>query len=93
MDVQSSDGHGLLLKYVSSYVAKSQDAYRSESLYSPHTTPYEAAYRHLKDMTPLEPEMWLVHSSKKIAWSPHCLKKFTVPMPTTTSNNKLLQKY
>ena len=93
MDVQSSDGHGLLLKYVSSYVAKSQDVYHSESLYSPHTTPYEAAYRHLKDMAPLEPEMWLVHSSKKIAWSPHRLKKFTVPMPTTTSNNKLLQKY
>ena len=27
MDVQSSDGHGLLLKYVSSYVAKGHDAY------------------------------------------------------------------
>ena len=93
MDVQSSDGHGLLLKYVSSYVAKSQDAYHSESLYSPHTMPYEAAYLRLKDMMPLEPEMWLGLSSKKIAWNPHRLKKFTVPIPATASNNKLLLKY
>ena len=93
MDIQSSDGHGLLLKYVSSYVAKGHDAYHSKCLYSPNTTPYEAAYRHLRDMKPLEPEMWLLLSLKKIAWNPHRLKKFTVPTPTTATNNKVLQKY
>ena len=91
--MQSSHGHGLLLKYVSSYVAKGHDAYHSESLYSPHATPYEAAYRHLKDMMPLEPEMWLSLSSKKIAWTPYRVKKFTVPTPTSVSNNKMVQKY
>jgi hypothetical protein len=53
MDVQSSDGHGLLLKYVSSYVTKAHDAYHSHCLYDVHTTPYQAAYRHLKGMAPL----------------------------------------
>ena len=93
MDVQSSDGHGLLLKYVSSYVTKAHDAYQSECLYSPHTSPYQAAFRHLKEMAPLEPEMWLSLSSKKIAWTPHRQKKFTVPIPATASNNKILQAY
>ena len=83
MDVQSSDGHGLLLKYVSSYVTKAHDAYHAECLYSPHTTPYEAAFRHL----------WLSLSSKKLAWTPHRLKKFTVPIPTNAANNKILQTY
>ena len=52
MDVQSSNGHGLLLKYVSSYLAKGHDAYHSECLYSPNTTPYEAAYCHFREMRP-----------------------------------------
>ena len=93
MDVQSSDGHGLLLKYVSSYVAKGHDAYHSECLYSPNTTPSEATYRHLRELRPPEQEMWLALSFKKIAWNPHRLKKFTIPMPTTASHNKVLQKY
>ena len=83
MDVQSSDGHGLLLKYVSSYVTTAHDAYHSHCLYDVYTTPYQAAYRHLKEMAPLESEMWLSLSSKKIAWTPHRLKKFSVPLPQT----------
>ena len=93
MDVQSSDGHGLLLKYVSSYVTKAHDAYHPHCLYDVHTTPYQAAYRHLKEMAPLEPEMWLSLSSKKIAWTPHRLKKFSVPLPQTVENNKLVNTY
>ena len=52
MDVQCSDRHGILLKYVSSYVTKAHDAYNSEALYSVHTTPYQAAFRYLKEMSP-----------------------------------------
>jgi hypothetical protein len=78
---------------VSSYVTKAHDAYQSECLYIPHTSPYEAAFRHLKEMAPLEPEMWLSLSSKKIAWTPHHQRKFTVPIPATASNNKILQAY
>jgi hypothetical protein len=66
MDVQSSDGHGMLLKYVSSYATKAHDAYKWDCLYTPHTSSFEAAFRHLKEMAPLEPEMWLYMSSKKL---------------------------
>lgn len=91
MDVQSSDGHGMLLKYVSSCVTKAHDAYKSDCLYTPHTSAFEAAFRHLKEMAPLEPEMWLYMSSKKIAWTPHRVKAFAVPLPETANNNKTLQ--
>ena len=93
MDVQCSDGHGMLLKYVSSYVTKAHDAYNCEALYTIHTTPYQAAFRYLKEMSPLEPEMWLSLSSKKIAWTPHRLKHFSVPLPDFAENNKTLQAY
>ena len=42
--------------------------------------PYEAAYRFLKALRPLEPEMWISLSSKKISWSESRTKKFTVPI-------------
>ena len=48
-------------------------------------------FRHLKEMAPLEPEMWLCMSSKKIAWTPHRVKEFAVPLPETANNNKTLQ--
>ena len=34
MDVQSSDGKAMLLKYVTSYVAKCHDAVKTQQLYS-----------------------------------------------------------
>ena len=93
MGVQCSDGHGMVLKYVSSYVTKAHDAYNSEVLYSVHTTPYQAAFRYLKEMSPLEPEMWLPLSSKKIAWTPRRSKRFSVPLPKYVEDNKILQAY
>lgn len=93
MDVQSSDGHDLLLKYVSSYITKAHGAYHSESLYTAHVAPYEAAYRHLKQLAPLEPETWLAMSSKKIAWTPHRVKRFAVPLPDNVNSNKVMQMY
>ncbi len=93
MDVQSSDGHGLVLKYVSSYVSKTHGSFHSDCLYTVHTTPYQAAFRHLKEMTPLEPEMWLSLSSKKVAWNPHRVKKFAVPLPNTIHENTIVNKY
>ena len=59
MDVQTSDSHGMLLHYLTSYVSKWQDSFQSDSLYSAHVGPYQAAYKHLICMKPLEPEMWL----------------------------------
>ena len=47
MDVQTSDGHGMLLRYVTSYVSKWQDSFHSDSLYSGHAETYDGrhAYR------------------------------------------------
>ena len=45
MDVQSSDGKGMILKYVTSYVSKWHDAYSNDALFSLLVGPYQAAYR------------------------------------------------
>ena len=66
MDVQSSDGKAMILKYVASYVSKWHDAYSNDALFSLHVGPYQAAYRHLRALRPLEPEMWMSLSSQKI---------------------------
>ena len=59
MDVQSADGKGMLLKYAASYVSKWHDAFDNDSMFSVHVGPYEGAYRHLKGLRPLEPQMWM----------------------------------
>ena len=79
MDVQSSDGKGMILKYVASYVSKWHDAYANDALFSLHVGPYQAAYRHLRALRPLEPEMWMSLSSQKIAWTNSRTKSITVP--------------
>ena len=50
MDVQCSDGRGMLLKYVSSYVTKAHDAYNSKALYTIYMTPYQAAFHYLNEI-------------------------------------------
>lgn len=59
VDLQSSDGKGMLLKYVSSYVSKCHDSIRAEQLYSPDLGAFQAVTSFLKTMEPLEPEMVL----------------------------------
>lgn len=75
MDVQSSDGKGMLLKYAASYVSKWHDAYDNDAMFSVHVGPYQAAYSHLRALRPLEPEMWMSLSNQRIAWTSsriHC---------------------
>ncbi|PFX19004.1 hypothetical protein AWC38_SpisGene16592 [Stylophora pistillata] len=81
LDVQSSDGNGLLLKYAASYVSKWHDAFDSDTMFSVRVGPYDAAYRHLRGLRPREPEMWMSLSAKRIAWSQSRTKKVTVPTP------------
>ena len=83
MDVQSSDGKSMILKYVASYVSKWHDAYSNDALFSLHVGSYEAAYRHLRALRPLEPEMWMSLSSQKIAWTNSRTKSITVPTGQT----------
>ena len=69
MDVQSSDGKAMLLKYVILYVTKCHDAVKTQQLYSVDLGAYQAATSFLKNTHPLEPEMVLQLTSMKIAWS------------------------
>ena len=66
MDYQTTDGHAMLLHYVTSYITKWQDASHIDSLYSYKLQGYEAAVKHLMSNRPAEPEMWFELSSKKI---------------------------
>ena len=92
LDVQSSDGKAMLLKYVTSYVAKWHDAVKTQQLYSVDLGAYQAAASFLKNMHPLEPEMVLQLTSIKIAWSNSRTKPFTAPTPSQTQH-KVHVKY
>lgn len=82
----------MLLKYVTSYVAKCHDAVKTQQLYSVDLGAYQAATSFLKNMHPLEPEMVLQLTSMKIAWSNSHTKLFTAPTPNQTQH-KVHQKY
>ena len=77
MDVQTSDGKGMLLRYATSYVSKWHDSFNSDAMFSIRTGPYQAAYRHLGGLRPRKPEMWMSLSAKKIAWSQSRTKQFS----------------
>ena len=93
MDVQTSDGHGMLLKYVASYVAKWQDSLPVDSLYCFDLSGRQAAFRYLTCHNPCEPEMALTISPIKVAWTNSNTKQYTVPRPTTIEWDKLVQLY
>lgn len=93
MDLQFSNGNDMLLQYVSSYVSKWQDAYSSERLFSKQTSPYQAAYRHIKDINVCEPEMWFYMSSMKMAWSSSRTKEFCPPKSEEFTPTATYTKY
>ena len=86
MDVQSSNGKGMLLKYDSSYVSTWHDAFCSGVMYTTRTGPYQAAYRYLCGLRPREPEMWMKLCPNKFAWSQSRTKRI---MPNTQSQANL----
>ena len=92
MDVQTSDGKGMLLRYAASYVSKWHDGFHSDVMFSVRTGPYQAAYRHLRGLRPREPEMWMSLSAKKIAWSQSRTKQFTANIQSQ-ANLKSHEKY
>ena len=93
MDVQTTDGKSMVLKYVSSYVSKWHDAVSIDSLYSPNVSGHQTASCYLKSLTPCEPEMWMSLSNVKIAWSCSRTKRFIVPLPEKVTLNKQWNKY
>ena len=83
----------MLLRYVTNYVSKFKDSQSTESLYSTCLVPAEAAYRHLRDMKPCEPEMVMTLSSVKLAWSSKSTKSYVPPRQSSADNNLILTKY
>lgn len=77
MDIQTSDGKGMLLKYAASFVSRWHDAFNSDVMLSIRTGPYQAAYRHMRGLRPRGPEMWISLSAKRLAWSQSGTKQFT----------------
>ena len=93
MDVQMTDGKGMLLWYVTSYVSKWQDSFAVTGMYNTHMTAHQAAIRHLKDLHPCEPEMWMTFASINLAWSSSITKKYTPLTSLTVENNTTARKY
>ena len=65
-DTLQSDGAGLLLKYVSTYVPKFSDEFAAEWL-DDDLSDYHVARKVLFDYHPQEPDMWLQISSSKLS--------------------------
>lgn len=93
MDVQTADGNGMLLRYVTSYVAKCHDNQMTDALYSNQVNPFQAAYRHLRMNTPLEPEMLMALTAKRVAYTCSRTKKITCPDPQGVATMSSHQKY
>ena len=93
MDVQIADQKGMLMRYVSNYVSKYKDSQCKDSLYSSHVSPAMAAYRHLSDMKPCEPEMVMTLSSLKLSWSNNITKRYVPPRSDNASQCDIIRKY
>lgn len=93
MDYQTTDGVAMLLKYVTSYVTKWQESTDIAGLYSYKVQGGQAAIRHLMQNKPAEPEMWLLMSAKKIAWSCSRTKRYNVPTSETIADDKVALRY
>ena len=93
MDYQTTNGVGMLLRYVSSYVTKFRDDTPIDGLYSYNLQGRQAAIRYLISNQPAEPEMWFFLFSKKVAWSCSRTKRYSVPTTETFLQNNTLQKY
>eukprot|EP00435_Cladocopium_sp_Y103_P025548 s4273_g6.t1 len=82
VDVQMSDGRGMLLKDVSGYVPKFSDSFTTDWLCDAGSD-YAVAKRVVTDFHPLAPEMTCQLSMQ---WFPQCfagstLQRFVVPVP------------
>ena len=92
-DIQSSDGHDLLLQYVSSYVIKTHDDAIGQSLYDADLDARNAAFRFIVQHHPCEPEMWFYMSNFKSCYHSCLTKKFFVPRYNNEENHKHIIQY
>nr|XP_026695284.1 uncharacterized protein LOC113475383 isoform X2 [Ciona intestinalis] len=93
MDVQLTDQHGMLMRYVSSYVSKMKDNTMAiRDLYS-DVSGCDVAYRYLCELAPCEPEMIMALSNVRMAHTSSKTKRFVVPYFDKVYTNKTVTKY
>ena len=62
-------------------------------LLSDEVTGQQAAFRHVTELGPCEPEMWMALNDLKIAWTSSRTKRFSVPYFDSTARNSTVVKY
>ena len=92
MDVQT-DGRGMILRYVASYVSKWSETFHRDSMFAHDVNPYSAAFRYLVNLRLCEPEVWSLLSSHKLAYAHGITVDFVVPIFDNAGENTLLNLY
>jgi len=93
-NAQASNVGTMLLRYVSSYVAKCHDASTLEALHIPELTGFQAANSFLRTIHQWEqPAMAFALTSMKASWTNCRMKWLVVPTPDMIKSNKEHAKY
>ena len=58
-----------------------------------YSSPYQAAYRHLKEINVYKPEIWMSMSSVKISWTSSRAKEYCPPSSNQVLENTMHHKY
>ena len=93
VDIQTTNGYGLLLQYFPSYVTKMHDGCIGEVFYDDNVDARHAAFRYIVSHKPAEPEMWLLLSNFKYCHHSGLTKQLTVPRFSNCKENKVTQQY
>ena len=93
MDVQCSDGNGMLLKYVASYVSKFSDGINTEALFNHDFPAITAALRYLHTYKVNEPELILSLSNTSMSYTNSRCKTIYMPLERNIDDHKMLDKY
>ena len=94
MDVQTTNGKHMLMKYVTSYVAKGKESFHNDQLYTATLSPAVTALKYAMSLDIAEPEKWVLLSSKKLSWTNATRKQYSIPVsPEHAASNAILQKY
>ncbi len=93
MDVQKSDGEGMILLNVTSYVSKWKETFHRDTLYLTDVNAAQEAFRFYVNLKICEPEIWTLLSNTKMSYCHGTTLSFLVPKPETASDNTLLCLY
>ena len=94
MDVQTTNGTLMLMKYVTSFVAKGKESFHSDALYTSSLSPATTAFKYAMSLDIGEPEMWALLTSRKLSWTNATRKQFPIPLsPELAASSVIVQKY